>query len=342
MPAKPSKNFWAALPRPIIALAPMAGVTDHAFRLICKSYGADVVYTEMISAAGLFYHDPKTSIYLRTSARERPAVAQLFGFDPRHFAVAAPAVTAAGFSGLDINFGCPARKVVKNFSGSALMDDPTRARAILKAAIAATTLPVSIKIRLSKGQTTAPKFLSALKGLPLAAIMLHARSFERGFSGAPDWNSSAVQSSISAARQYFPSAALLINGGLDSPAIAHSALLATGADGLGLARGVWGRPWTFRDIKSALSASALCETPNTPIVPTGAIPTDWPALKRLILRHARLVLKDSDHLIEFRKHLLWYVSGFPGAKHLRQSLSQIKTYLELQALLLKTYHPPTP
>jgi len=348
----PKPFFWSQFnpQNPALVLAPMAGVTDLPFRLICKEFGADVVYTEMISAAGLFYHDKKTTHFLKTSVKERPAVAQIFGFEPEHFKIAAQAVQKAGFAGIDINFGCPARKVVKNFSGCSLMDDPIRARAILGAVFSvvgsapslacqtgrrsdpaprhqsghrgAPVLPVSIKIRLAKGQTTAPEFLAALKGLPISAIMLHARTFEQGFAGAPDWNSAPIQSAISAARKHFPSAKLIINGGLSEPAPALEALRLTGADGIALARGVYGRPWLFAEIKSAL---------GTPFVHP-----DLPAIKKLMLRHAKIALEDDyyTNLIELRKHFLWYAAKFPGAKALRQELIKVKTLEDLKAAIL--------
>lgn len=306
-------DFWSKLPRPILALAPMAGITDRAFRLICKEQGADVVYTEMISAAGIFYNDKKTRYFLKTAADEQPAVAQLFGFEPEHFKKAAKEVEEAGFAGVDINFGCPARKVVKNFSGAALMDDITRAAKIVEAVCANTNLPVSIKIRSSKGQMTASQFLLSLREFPLAAVMLHARSFEQVFAGDLNWDE------IAKAREIFKGT-FLINGGIMEAEQALSICERARAEGIGLARGVWGRPWLFAEIKKLLVGEKI-----------GA--PSWEEIQKIILKQAELNLKDQDNLIEMRKHLLWYAGGFAGAKALRQELVKVKTLDELKAAL---------
>ena len=306
-------DFWLKLPRPILALAPMAGVTDWAFRKICKQQGADVVYTEMISAAGLFYRDKKTRWFLKTDREEQPCVAQLFGFEPEHFKVAVKEVEDAGFSGVDINFGCPARKVVKNFSGSALMNDISRAGKILETVCANTSLPVSIKVRSSKGEVTASHFLSELKDLPIKAIMLHARSFEQVFDG--DLNLEEAKK----VREMFKGI-FLINGGINNFQKASELLKITEADGVGLGRGVWGKPWLFEEIKAGLENREFSAW-------------DWEKIKNLTLKHAEINLEICDNLVEMRKHLLWYAGGFAGAKALRQELIKVKTLDELRAVL---------
>jgi tRNA-dihydrouridine synthase len=200
-----STNFWQAVKKPILALAPMAGITDSGFRSICKQFGADVLYTEMVSAAGLCYDSRKTSQYLKFKKSERPIVAQLFGSQPEQFARAAQIVTRAGFNGIDINFGCPARKVVKNESGASLMDNLNKAYDIIAAVCNNTSLPVSIKIRNSKGQTTATQLVKTIRDLPVQAIMIHGRSFEQGFHGEPDWEE------IKKVRQIYPEFYLLMD-----------------------------------------------------------------------------------------------------------------------------------
>ncbi|MFA7662563.1 MAG: tRNA-dihydrouridine synthase [Patescibacteria group bacterium] len=330
-------NFWQELQninKPILALAPMAGSTDITFRLMCKKFGADVVYTEMVSAAGLFYNDDKTSDFLKTAKAEKPVVCQLFGFEPEHFAKAVKIVELAGFDGVDINFGCPAKKVVKNFSGVALMDDLDRAYKIVEAVCQNTKLPVSIKIRNSKGKVTAADLVNKLKPLfwnktnllrprrtrlgrglrsgtgLVNAIMLHGRSYEKEFSGEPDW------SQLKKIRQIFDGV-ILANGGIDSVTKAKLALENSGADGLGLARGIWGEPWLFEDIRLSLENKAIK-------------PKSWPEIKKIILQHANLVEKYKLNFLEFRKHLLWYVKGQPNAKELREKLIEVKNFEELK------------
>ncbi|HNP75222.1 MAG TPA: tRNA-dihydrouridine synthase family protein, partial [bacterium] len=153
-------NFWQKIKKPILALAPMAGVTDSAFRQLCKHYGADVVYTEMVSADGLYYDSKKTLELLKFSKAEKPIVVQLFGKRPATFVKAAAICQAAGFDGLDINFGCPAKKVVAHGGGVTLMRDLNNCRQIVEAVLAGTSLPVSVKIRAGIDEVTAVDFIS--------------------------------------------------------------------------------------------------------------------------------------------------------------------------------------
>jgi len=332
------KNFWHTSTssvtgdkRPILALAPMAGSTDLAFRLMCKKYGADVVYTEMVSAAGLFYDDKKTGYFLKTVKSEKPVVCQLFGFDPKHFAKAAKIVEKAGFDGIDVNFGCPAKKVVKNFSGVALMDDLDKAYEIVESVCENTSLPVSIKIRNSKGNVMAVDLIEKLKPLlinaststglatslgrrsSVSAIMIHGRSYEQGFTGEPDWTQ------LKKIRKIFDGV-ILANGGINSVEKAKLAIENSCADGLGLATGVWGRPWLFEEIKRNLQNKKTKDK-------------DWAEIKKIILAHAELVDKHKLTFIEFRKHLLWYVKGLPNARELRNELIKVEDTGQLKKVL---------
>ncbi|MEI6627495.1 MAG: tRNA-dihydrouridine synthase family protein, partial [bacterium] len=246
------KNFWQKIKKPILALAPMAGVTDSAFRQICKKYGADVVYTEMVSADGLYYDSKKTLEFLRFAKAEQPVVIQLFGKHPEKFTKAAQLAEKAGFAGIDINFGCPAKKVAGHGGGVTLMRDLPKCREIIEAVLAGTKLPVSIKIRASikkgKETVTALDFLQTIKDLPIAAIMFHGRSYEVPFSGDPDYEM------IKKAKVLCPHIPLLGNGGVNSPEDAKKMLDLSGCDGFGLARGLYGKPWLFDLIKDYLKA----------------------------------------------------------------------------------------
>ncbi|MDD4272088.1 MAG: tRNA-dihydrouridine synthase family protein, partial [Patescibacteria group bacterium] len=283
------KNFWLKLKKknkPIYALAPMAGVADSAFRQICKSFGADVVYSEMISATAIVYNSKKTLELMKFDQKERPYVVQLFGSKPEHFAQAAKFITKRiKPDGIDINFGCPVKKVARQGAGAVLMKDFKLARQAIEAVINNTNLPVSIKIRSEGDKATALDFLKSLAGLDIKAVMIHGRSLKQGNSGKVNWRI------IRQARKYFEGV-ILANGGVVDKKTAGELLVATGADGVGIGQGSLGKPWIFSQL---------------------ATRDPQPATKGLIFRtamkHARLAekLKGRQGIIEMRKHLCWYV-----------------------------------
>lgn len=313
------KNFWQKLNKPIYALAPMAGVTNSAFRQICKSFGVDVVYSEMVSATAIVYNSQKTLELMEFDKAERPFVVQLFGGKPEHFAIAAkliekkiPARRNGGKpDGLDINFGCPVKKVAKQGAGAVLMNDLKLAREIVKAVIKNTTLPVSIKIRAKVGATDAIEFLRAVKDLDIAAVMIHGRSLAQGHSGAVDWLA------IKQARPLVKGI-LLANGGVKDKASADELLKKTHADGVGIGQAALGRPWIFEEVKS----------PQPPLL------KGEEEIFKIILEHAKLVnkLKGRPGIIEMRKHLCWYVAGLPGASKLRQKLVKAESIKDVTAI----------
>jgi len=348
------KNFWQKLNKPILALAPMAGVTDIAFRQMCKKFGADVIYTEFASSDALIYESQKTFDMIKFANEERPVVVQIFGHDPEHMAKAAQICEKLGFDGIDINFGCPAYKVVKHGGGVSLMREPAKCREIVKAVVDAVNIPVSIKIRssISRAVTktkktkntsipdisnqnnsprcgeagcdpandldsvTAIEFISALADLDIAAIMIHARSYELPFDGYP-------QVEIVKELKKIYSGILIHNGGIYTPEIAKELLEATGADGLGIARGAWGQPWLFQQIKNYLT--------------TGKYKTFTDdEKKQIILEHAQRAFdqKGERGVIELRKHLSWYIKGWPEAKKIRAELMQVKDYESIKNILV--------
>lgn len=308
-------NFWLHLNKPILALAPMAGISDSAFRQMCKNYGADVVYTEMISADGLYYDSKKTLELLKFNQTEKPVVVQLFGKRPEVFVKAAQICQAQGFDGIDINFGCPARKVVAHGGGVTLMRDLDNSRRIIQGVLSGTTLPVSVKIRAGIDQVTALDFVAKMADLPIATLMIHGRYFQDPFSGPIDYE---IIKQVKAAF----SGVVLGNGGINTPEQAEEMINKTKVDGLGLARGLYGKPWLFNQIKDLFSLGQYQELNTIQI-------------KQLILEHAELAFRaKSEHgLVEIRKHLLWYVAGWPGAKDLRQKLVQVKNINDIKKIL---------
>lgn len=315
-----SKNFWEILKKrnkPILALAPMAGFTDSAFRQICKKYGADILYSEMASATALFYNQKakkNTTLELLKFDRkkEKYYVVQLFGSNPEHFAVATRIITEKiKPDGIDINFGCPVPKIMKQGAGSGLMKNPARARAVTLAVLANTDLPVSIKIRAQAGNIGALEFLKNISDLPVAALMIHGRTLAQGFVGAPDWKV------VREAKKYF-SGVILANGGINNLVDAQKALKESKADGLGLARGVLGRPWLFKEIKK-----------------NKAIDLKQTQIFKIAICHAELeqAEKGKRGIIEFRKHLVWYMQGMVGAAKLREQLVKVSSLVNIKKIL---------
>lgn len=315
------KNFWHKLKSPILALAPMAGVSDSAFRQMCKYYGADVVYTEMVSADGLYYDSKKTLKLLKFKRSEKPIVIQLFGKNPDTFKKAAQICEKHGFDGIDINFGCPARKVVAHGGGVTLMRNLPKCKELIEAAMSGTKLPVSIKVRASIKQDKSDKRITALdfvryiKDLPVAAIMIHGRPHENPFSAPIDYEM------IKKVKKEFKGV-VLGNGGINTPEEAKMMMEKTGADGVGLARGLYGKPWLFEQVRDYIEKGEYKEYGRKDV-------------NKAILRHAKIALKaKGEHgLIELRKHLLWYVAGFMGAKKLRSELVKIRTIADIKKVL---------
>ncbi len=331
-------NFWQKLKKknkPIYALAPLAGVTDSAFRQICKNFGADVLYSEMASATALFYLQDKkenpTLDLLEFDKKERPYVVQLFGNDPKHFDVATKIISSHPLcvspsgsgrnlrpDGIDINFGCPVPKVAKQKAGAELFKDKKLSREVIKSVIENTDLPVSIKTRTKVGKVDVLNFLDFIKGLDVKALMIHGRTFAQGFAGPIDTEV------IKQARDYF-GGVILANGGINDSDEAERVLRETGADGLGIARGAMGSPWIFEELKKTLVIASKAKQSRDCRVVAWAPPRN--DIKKTIIKHAKLAekLKGKQGIIEMRKHLCWYVQGLPGAKKLRGELVKVNT-----------------
>jgi nifR3 family TIM-barrel protein len=311
----------------------MAGITDPSYCTICRKNGADVVYTEMISADGLHFDSKKTLQMLKILKGEKPVVVQLFGKDPEKFAKATKIVTELGFSGIDINFGCPAKKVAGHGGGATLMRDLNLCYNIIKTVCDNTNLPVSIKLRKSinsesctnkkldvksnKKVITSLDLIKKIKDLRVTTIMIHGRTYEDYFSGEIDYNY------IKNVRKYF-NGIILANGNINTPEGAKKTLELTQADGLGIARGVYGKPWIFNQIRDYLEKGKYSEK-------------TWTQIKKIALDHAKLNFEVSGDygIIEMRKHLLFYTKNQSNAREMRKDLVSVKSLEEIKKVLEK-------
>ncbi len=304
-----TKNFWLKLKPPFTVLAPMAGFTDFIFRKICQDHGADVLYSEMASATALYYNKEeknKTLELLKRHPKEKNYVVQIFGGNENHFKVATKIISEKiKPDGIDINCGCPVSKVIKQKAGVDLMKEPKRARAIIKAVIDNTNLPVSIKIRSQAYSTKALDFVKYLSDLDISALIIHGRSLKQGFSGPIDY------SVISDIKKIFPGR-VIANGGIYDLKGAQETLKKTNADGLALGRGALNRPWLFKEIN--LTKKQLFS---------------------LIIKHAKMVEKEygKKGVIMLRKHLCWYMQNITQASYYREKLVKASSALELKEIL---------
>jgi tRNA-dihydrouridine synthase B len=296
----------------------MADMTDSAFCRVAKRRGAPVVFREMISAEGLVHGSEKSFRMGAFDAEERPIVQQLFGADPASMAEATRMIDSAySPDGFDINMGCPVYKITSNFNGAALMKEPERAQAIIRAMRAATTKPVSVKLRLGWSRPDEVlEFIKVVEDAGAALVTIHGRTKEQGYSGVADW------SAIGAAKQRV-SIPVLCNGDVHSADVAPKALEVSGCDGLLIARGALGNPWVFKQIEDALAGRAWSSPTMAERVST-------------VREHAQLhVAQYEKHadLVTFRKHLVWYFKGLPGAKLFRDRLVKVATLAELDTIL---------
>ena len=294
-----------------VVLAPMAGVTDLPFRLLIKEQGCGLVCSEMVSAQALVYGNRRTFKLLTTDPRERPVSIRLFGSDPETMARAAQILAEYPLDIIDLNMGCPAPKVVKNGEGAALLTDPARAARLVQAVTAAVSCPVTVKMRTgwAPGEEIAPQLAVLCAEAKAAALTVHARYREQFYSGHADWS---VIKRVKAA----VSIPVIGNGDLFSVADALRMQEETGCDGVMLGRGVLGNPWLVRETVAALASQ--------PLPPPPTIEERF----TLIRRHFNAQLRfrgEMQGVKEMRKHLIWYLKGFPGAARARQRLNTAPT-----------------
>lgn len=347
------QNFWREIKKPIKVLSPMAGYTDSAFRLLCRKYGADVVITELVSADAIAYASDRiknhelrikvdkedllfhqldssknqpTAELLSFYEKERPVVVQLFGKNPENFARATKWITdELKPDGIDINMGCPARKVVGSDHGAALLKNLPLAVEIVEAVKENTSLPISVKTRLGWDcDDQILDFAPKLKEAGIDALILHGRTYKDGFKNTARWEN------IYKVKEFFGDELVVIGNGdvrkiSKSEFLIHSAIVQDGfsnkisnyqmpnakypIDGVAIGRATFGKPWIFS--KDEISRDEL---------------------KELIILHAKLIPMHREKIgfLEFRKHLLCYLRGFPGAKDLRKEAVSV---VDLQSVL---------
>lgn len=302
-----------------LALAPMAGVTDAAFRQICSEKGAGYTVTELVSAKALCYHDTKTAQLLRPFPSEKPFAAQIFGSDVNCMAEAAQmAIEISGADILDINMGCPVGKVVKNGDGSALMKDPEKAARIAEAVVRAVKVPVTAKMRRGwdKGSINAVELAKMLEEVGVSAVAVHGRTRVQMYGGEADWNTIRdVKQAVN-----IP---VIANGDVFSPEAAVRILKFTGADMAMIGRGCFGNPWLFRQ-----SAAALDGRDIPPLPPFA---DRWDTAVRQVELSARFGT-ERGAILEARHHLCWYLKGVSHANYYKEKIVQLNTLDELHAL----------
>ena len=302
-----------------LVLAPMAGVTDLPFRLLCKEQGADLVYTEMISAKAIYYKNKNTELLWMTEEKERPPALQFFGSEPELMAEMAAQIEHRDFDILDINMGCPVPKVVNNGEGSALMKDPVLAGEIVKAISRRIRKPVTVKFRKGFGaeDCNAVEFAKRMEDCGASAIAVHGRTREQYYGGKADWDIiRQVKEAVD-----IP---VIASGDIFTPGDAAACLKQTGCDGLMLARGVRGNPWLFHQIRHYLATGEEEEKPS------------HEEMVAMILRHARMLIECKGELMamrEMRKHVAWYTAGYPGSASLRRRVNEIEKYEDLERLM---------
>lgn len=302
-----------------LILAPMAGVTDLPFRLLCKEQGAGLLCTEMISAKAIHFKNKNTKSLMRILPEERPVSLQLFGSEPDLMAEIAAQIEDEPFDILDINMGCPVPKVVNNQEGSALMKNPKLVGEIVSKMASAIKKPLTVKIRkgFTEGSVNAVEIAKIIEASGAAAIAVHGRTREQYYAGKADWDIiRQVKEAVS-----IP---VIGNGDVNSPESAKRLIEETGCDGIMIGRAARGNPWIFGRINRFLETGVKEEEPGVQKV------------KEMILKHARLQIEykgEYTGMREMRKHVAWYTAGMPHSASVRRQVNEVETYEQLEKLV---------
>ena len=305
-----------------IFLAPLSGVADSPFRRICKRFGAETVYSEMVSSEGLSRHNARSFEVIRFHEEEHPIGIQIFGTDPARMAEAARIAESTGADFVDINMACPARRIVSKGAGCALMREPRLAASIAEAVVNAITLPVTAKLRLGwdEGSINVVEISRMLEEVGIRGVAVHGRTWKQGFKGQAQWTPIAeVKAAVS-----IP---VILSGDVREPEDVERAFRETGCDAVMVARGVYGRPWIFNAIRSYLEGKPYEKPRAEEMVQT-------------ITDHLDMAIEFYGEylaVVRFRKHLLWYTKGMPGVVALRPAMSHMTRRGDVVAFLERIF-----
>lgn len=306
------------LPNPYV-LAPMAGVTDLPFRLLCSEMGAGLLSMEMISAKAITFHNKNTERLMEIAPGEHPIALQLFGSDPDIISETAAMIEDRPFDILDINMGCPVPKVFGNGEGSALMGKPELAGKIVEKTVSAIKKPVTVKIRkgIDEDHINAVEFAKRMEAAGASAIAVHGRTRVQYYSGEADWEIiRKVKESVQ-----IP---VIGNGDVDSPMAAHKMMKETGCDGVMIGRASRGNPWIFRNLLTYDREGVVHGKP------------DIGQMCEMILRHADLQVQykgEYTGIREMRKHVAWYTAGYPHSSSVRRRVNEVASMEQLREML---------
>lgn len=307
-----------------VFLAPMAGITDLPFRVICAGFGAGLVYGEMISAKGIYYNNKNTQFMLQADKAQGTCAVQLFGSDPEILAGMAAKIEGFDFDIIDINMGCPAPKIVKNGEGAALMKNPKLVGEIVRSVSRATKKPVTVKIRkgFNNSSINAVEIAKIAEENGAKAIAIHGRTREQLYGGTADLEIiGRVKQSVSVP--------VIGNGDVTGPETAKNMFDATGCDGIMIGRGAQGNPWIFRRVVHYLQTGEDLPEPTAEEKIAVAV------------RHAESLIEYKGEFIgvrEMRKHLCWYIKGIKGASNARVKINKAEDFNKIKKILsnLKT------